>query len=107
MFKPQRCSEFPSSAQSICQEPWFLQTRVKVTEAAYQAAIENVQALKASLQDRRASYDLTKKKVADAVIKAQIPGAISDRTVQRGEYIRENTQVVTIVRMNPLKLKTA
>jgi RND family efflux transporter MFP subunit len=83
------------------------QTRVKVTEAAYQGAVENVQSLKASLQDRRASYDLAKKKVNDAVIKAQIPGAIADRTVQRGEYIRENTQVVTIVRMNPLKLKTA
>jgi membrane fusion protein, multidrug efflux system len=26
--------------------------------------------------------------------------------VQRGEYIRENTPVVTIVRMNPLKLRT-
>src|SRR5262245_10819247 len=33
-------------------------TRVKVTEASYQAAVETVQALKASLQDRRAAYDL-------------------------------------------------
>lgn len=81
------------------------QTRVKVTEAAYQAAIENVQALRASLQDRKASFDLAKKKVSDAVIRAPLAGAISDRTVQRGEYIRENTAVVTIVRMNPLKLR--
>src|SRR6185436_15961427 len=82
------------------------QTRVKVTEAAYQAAVESVQSLKASLQDRRAAHDLAKKKLADAVIRAPIAGAISERTVQRGEYIRENTQVVTIVRMNPLKLRT-
>src|SRR5262249_19038121 len=34
------------------------QTRVKVTEANYQAAVETVQSLKASLQDRRAAYDL-------------------------------------------------
>ena len=81
------------------------QTRVKVMEAAYQAAMENVQSLRASLQDRRASFDLAKKKVSDAVIRAPLSGAISDRTVQRGEYIRENTAVVTIVRMNPLKLK--
>jgi membrane fusion protein, multidrug efflux system len=81
-------------------------TRVKVTEAAYQAAVENVQSLKASLQDRRASFDLAKKKVEDAVIRAPIAGAIAERTVQRGEYIRENTAVVTIVRMNPLKLRT-
>ncbi len=83
-----------------------VQTRVKVFEAAYQAALENVQALKASLQDRRASYDLARKKLSDAVIRAPVAGAVAERTVQRGEYIRENTPVVTIVRMNPLKLKT-
>src|SRR5262245_10825706 len=82
------------------------QTRGKVTDAAYQSALENVQSLKASLQDRRAAYELAKKKVSDAVIRAPIAGAIAERTVQRGEYIRENTPVVTIVRMNPLKLRT-
>ena len=83
------------------------QTRVKVTEAAYQSARENVASLKASLQDRRASWDLAKKKFADAIVRAPLAGAISERTVQRGEYIRENTQIATIVRMNPLKFRTA
>src|SRR5262245_31176411 len=46
------------------------QTRLKVTDAAYQAALENVQSLKASLQDRRAAYELAKKKLDDAVIRA-------------------------------------
>jgi RND family efflux transporter MFP subunit len=82
------------------------QTRVKVTEAAYQSAIENVQSLKASLQDRRAAHELAKKKLNDAVIRAPIAGAIAERSAQRGEYIRENTPVATIVRMNPLKLRT-
>jgi membrane fusion protein, multidrug efflux system len=82
------------------------QTRVKVTEAAYQSAVENVQSLKASLQDRRAAYDLAKKKLSDAVIRAPIAGAIAERSAQRGEYIRENTPVATILRMNPLKLRT-
>src|SRR5262245_19326693 len=81
-------------------------TRVKVTEAAYQSAIENVLALKASLQDRRAAFDLAKKKLEDAIIRAPLAGAIAERPVQRGEFIRENTAVVTIVRMNPLKLRT-
>jgi multidrug efflux pump subunit AcrA (membrane-fusion protein) len=82
------------------------QTRVKVTEAAYQSAIENVQSLKASLQDRRAAHELAKKKLNDAVIRAPIAGAIAERSAQRGEYIRENTPVATILRMNPLKLRT-
>jgi RND family efflux transporter MFP subunit len=82
-------------------------TRLKVAEANYQAALDTVHSLKASLQDRRASYDLARKKLADAVIKAPVAGSISERLVQPGEFIRENTPVATIVQMSPLKLKTA
>src|SRR3954467_9725272 len=83
------------------------ETRLKVTEANYQAALDTVHSLKASLQDRRASYELAQKKLADAVIKAPVAGSISERLVQPGEFIRENTQVATIVQMSPLKLKSA
>ena len=83
------------------------QTRVKVTEAAYQSALENVQSLRASLQDRRAAYQLAQKKLNDATIRAPVGGSISERLVQPGEFIRENTPVVTIVQIHPLKLKTA
>src|SRR5207253_6025434 len=82
-------------------------TRMKIAEANYQAAIDNVQALKATLQDRRAAWELAQKKVNDASIKAPVSGAVSERLVQPGEFIRENTPVATIVQMHPLKLKTA
>lgn len=84
-----------------------VQTRVKVTEAAYQAALETVQSLKATLQERRAALELARKKLNDAVIRAPMAGSIAERLVQPGEFIRENTPVVTIVQMNPLKLRTA
>ena len=83
------------------------ETRVKVADANLQAALDNVRSLKASLQDRRASYELAQKKLADAVIKAPVAGAVSERLVQPGEYIRENVPVVSIVQVNPLKLMTA
>lgn len=83
------------------------ETRLKVTEANYQAALENVLVLRATLQDRRAAYDLATKKLNDAVIKAPVAGAVSERLVQTGEFISENTQVVTLVQMNPLKLRTS
>ncbi len=83
------------------------ETRGKVTEAAYQAALENVHSLKASLQDRRAAYELAQKKLSDATIRAPVGGQVSERLVQPGEFIRENTPVVTIVQMHPLKLRTA
>ena len=80
---------------------------MKVTEANYQAALDNVRSLKASLQDRRAAFELAQKKLNDAVVRAPVAGSIAERLVQPGEYIRENTPVATIVQMNPLKLKTA
>jgi multidrug efflux pump subunit AcrA (membrane-fusion protein) len=83
------------------------ETRLKVADANYQAAVDNVQALKATLQDRRAAWELAQKKLADAVIRAPVAGAVSERLVQPGEFIRENTPVATIVQVNPLKLKTA
>ena len=83
------------------------ETRLKVTEANFQAALDTVHSLKASLQDRRASYELAQKKLSDAVIKAPVGGSVSERLVQPGEFIRENTPVATIVQMSPLKLKTA
>jgi RND family efflux transporter MFP subunit len=83
------------------------QTRVKVAEAAYQSALETVRSLKATLQQRRAAHELAQKKLGDSVIRAPIAGSVAERLVQPGEFIRENTAVVTIVQMNPLKLKTA
>jgi RND family efflux transporter MFP subunit len=83
------------------------ETRMKVAEANYQAALDTVRSLKASLQDRRAAYDLARKKLADAVIRAPVGGSVAERLVQPGEFISQNTPVVTIVQMHPLKLRTA
>jgi RND family efflux transporter MFP subunit len=83
------------------------ETKVKVTEANFQAALETVQSLKATLQDRRQAVEQAQKKLNDTSIRASIAGQIAERLVQQGEYIRENTPVVLIVQMNPLKVKTA
>lgn len=81
-------------------------TRLKVAEAAYESAIDTVRSQKASLQDRRASYELAVKKLNDTVVRAPIAGVVSDRPVMVGEYISERTAVATIVQTNPLKLRT-
>jgi RND family efflux transporter MFP subunit len=83
------------------------ETRLKVTEAVLQSTLESVRSLKASLQDRRAALQLAQKKIEDATVKSPVNGVVSERLVQRGEFIRENTQIVTIVQLNPLQLRTA
>ncbi|MEI6667062.1 MAG: efflux RND transporter periplasmic adaptor subunit [Acidobacteriota bacterium] len=83
------------------------QTKFKVADATYQSVFDSSRSLKASLQDRRASYELAKKKLADTAIKAPVTGLIADRLVQVGEYILLNAPVAVVVQVNPLKLKTA
>ena len=83
------------------------ETRVKVNEANYRTSLENVQSLKATLQDRRHAVEQAQKKLNDANIRASIAGQISERLVNQGEFIRENTPVVSIVKLDPLKLQTS
>ena len=82
------------------------ETRLKVAEAGYQSAVDNVRGQKALLQDRRASYDLAVKKLNDATVRAPISGIVSERLVQVGEFIGERTPVATIVQVDQLKLRT-
>jgi RND family efflux transporter MFP subunit len=83
------------------------ETKVKVSEANYQSAFETVQSLKATLQERRHAVELAEKKLRDTDIRSSIAGQVAEKLVQQGEFIRENTAVVSIVQMNPLKVKTA
>src|SRR4029078_1037170 len=46
------------------------ETRIKVSEAAYQSAVDTARGQKALLQDRRAAYDLAAKKTNDEGVRA-------------------------------------
>jgi RND family efflux transporter MFP subunit len=82
-------------------------SRLKVAEASYQQVFDSARALKAGLMDRRASYELAKKKLADTSIRAPVAGIVAERLVQPGEFIQTNTPVAVVVQIHPLKLRTA
>lgn len=103
----QRAEQLASRGLLAGAEVEATRTKLRVAEAAYESAIETVRSLKASLQDRRAAYELAQKKLNDAVIRAPIAGAVAERLVQPGEFIKEDTPVITLVQMDPLKVITA
>lgn len=82
-------------------------TRLAIADASLQTAVDTARGLRAVLQDRRAALELARKKVADSVVRSPVAGVVAARTAQPGEFIRENTEVVTIVRPDPLILQTA
>jgi RND family efflux transporter MFP subunit len=74
-------------------------------EARYQAAQDSFHNQTALVEQRTAELQLARKQLQDTIIVAPIDGAVSARHVTRGEYIRAETKIVTLVRSNPLRLQ--
>ena len=73
------------------------------TEA--ETSVQNVNTARASLAQARAQLALAEKAVADVVVTAPFDGYISDRKVSLGEYVQPSTAVVTLLKINPVRLR--
>ena len=76
-------------------------------EARTQAenAANQVLVARASLAQTRAQLALAEKAVADVVVSAPFAGYISQRRVAAGEFVQPSTAVVTLLRIDPLRLQ--
>lgn len=81
------------------------QKTVDQGEARYQAALENVRNLEAIIEEKRAMLDLAKKQLADTDIVSPINGVVKEKTASRGEYLQPGKPIVTIVQIDPLRLR--
>ena len=66
---------------------------------------QNVATARATLAQARAQLSLAEKAVADVVVSAPFDGFISERKVSLGEYVQPSTAVVTLLKINPLRLQ--
>jgi RND family efflux transporter MFP subunit len=73
--------------------------------AAYDMSLQSVQNLRAELRQRKAAYALAEKKLGDSVIRAPFPGQVKERSVVTGQYLRVQTPVMVIVRVDPLRVR--
>jgi RND family efflux transporter MFP subunit len=76
-------------------------------EARTQAetSANSVLVARASLAQARAQLALAEKAVADVVVSAPFAGYISERRVAAGEFVQPSTAVVTLLRIDPLRLQ--
>lgn len=80
-------------------------TKFEINKAAYQATKESVAALAATMNSKIASMEITKKHLRDTIIKAPFSGQVRERLVNKGEYVREGTPLISIVTLDPIKLQ--
>lgn len=81
------------------------QKTVDQAEARYQAALENVRNLEAIIEEKRAALDLAKKQLTDTDIVSPINGVVKEKAASRGEYLQPGKPIVTIVQVDPLRLR--
>jgi RND family efflux transporter MFP subunit len=78
-----------------------------VAESRYQDAIEEARNRQGVLLQRRSELEIARQQLADTVIVSPLDGAVSERQASVGEYLAAGAPVVTLVKIDPLRLRLA
>jgi len=81
------------------------EARYKAAKATYDLAMQQVENLRASMQQTQASLNLANKRLRDTQIRAPFAGHIKAREVTVGQYLKVQTPVMTIVNVDPLRAR--
>jgi RND family efflux transporter MFP subunit len=73
-------------------------------QASYDSALQNAKNLRASIDASGASVKLADRQLRDAYIRAPFDGYIERRLVNIGEFVKNQTPVMSVVRVDPLKV---
>jgi RND family efflux transporter MFP subunit len=76
-----------------------------VALSQYQDATEEIRNRQALLLQRRSELEIARQHLADTIIKAPFDGVIQTKHASVGEYLAPSAPVVTVVRMDPLRLR--
>ncbi len=76
-----------------------------VALARYETALEDAQGRMATVAQRRAEFELARKRLADASVRAPFDGAVQARPASVGEYVAAGTPIVQLVKTDPLRLR--
>ncbi|MGH9766688.1 MAG: efflux RND transporter periplasmic adaptor subunit [Blastocatellia bacterium] len=80
-------------------------TNHNLAQARYQAALDSVNQQLAVVEQQKAALALAKKAVTDTVVRSPISGVVKEKHSSRGSYLTVNGKIVTLVKINPLRLR--
>jgi RND family efflux transporter MFP subunit len=79
----------------------------RVAEAKYEDARDEARNRMGVLAQRRSEFELARQQLADTSLFAPIDGMVRLRTGNVGQYVAVGAPILTIVQMNPLRLRAA
>jgi RND family efflux transporter MFP subunit len=77
----------------------------KVAQSALQDAIEEIRNRQGLVLQRRTELEIARQQLTDTSIHAPFDGVVQERRAALGEYLAAGAPVVTIVRMDPIRLR--
>jgi membrane fusion protein, multidrug efflux system len=94
-----------AQAKGECEKYEQLKARGAVSDLEYQQKITQCRTLPLNVQAASARAALAAQNVGDGVIRAPFAGVVTERYVEVGQYVRQDSRVVTIVSADPLRLQ--
>jgi HlyD family secretion protein len=77
---------------------------LQTKKAGYETALQNAKNLRANIDASDASAKLADRQLRDADIRAPFDGYVSQRMVNLGQFVKNQTPVMSVVRVDPLKV---
>jgi multidrug efflux pump subunit AcrA (membrane-fusion protein) len=77
---------------------------LRARQATYDSAVQNGRNLSADIQAASAGLKLAERQLRDATIRAPFDGFVEKRLVSLGQFVANQAPVMSIVRVDPLKL---
>jgi multidrug efflux pump subunit AcrA (membrane-fusion protein) len=77
---------------------------LRAKQASYESALQNARNLRADIDGSSATLKLADREFRDATIRAPFDGFVQKRMVSPGEYVKAQAAVMSIVRLDPLKV---
>ncbi len=94
-------------ARTECDRYEQLKAKGAISDLEYQQKIGQCRTLPLSVQAASARAALAAQNVGDGVIRAPFAGVVTERFVEVGQFVRQDSRVVTIVSADPLRLEIA
>lgn len=79
----------------------------RVAEAVYEDAKDEARNRQAVLLQRRSEFEIARQQLDDTVLYSPIDGMVRLRQANVGQYLAVGAPIVTIVQMNPIRLRAA
>jgi multidrug efflux pump subunit AcrA (membrane-fusion protein) len=81
------------------------QARYQSLQAAYDQTLNQMRNMVQEVERFKASLELQRKKLRDATVRAPFAAYTKDRQATAGAYVRANTPLFTLVKIDPLRLR--